>query len=369
MKRLFFSVFIVMLGLITHAQGIIINLSPVDGVDLMPDNLFNFQIQSDRSTPAIIKGTVRYRSSPLYFSYTFNYNLKQGLNTIISDMQHPSWQFSSTALRELFMTYKKMPAGTYEYCVSITPTAKPNSEQTFGDTYSECVYHKSDELFIINLVDPENNAKIREYNPMLSWMVNYQFASELTYRIRVAAILNGQNPQNAITRNNPVYDERNLTGYSIMYPIYAKPLQKLQPYAWTVDAYYKGILLGGAETWKFTVIDDTVYTGTPGNMSYIDITREKGATTFTAAGQLKLKYILKETRIDTLTLRLFNESQSEIKLKGNILPAILGDNRYVINLKDSSSLKHNNIYKLIINTQSGAEYILPFNYLNPDFIK
>jgi len=360
----------ILLSLVGRAQqGIIINLAPIDGIELTPDNVFNFQVQSTLPgiTNVTVKGNIHYRNSTMQLNYTFTYALKQGMNILSADQVHPSWQFSSSALQELFMIYKKLPEGAYEYCVTMTPQLK--SGENSGNSFDDCLYHRASDLFLINLIEPDNNAKIHEYNPLLTWVANYQFASELTYRIRVAAIMHGQNPQNAITRNNPVYDENNLMQNSIVYPVYAKPLQVGQPYAWTVDAYYKGILLGGAETWKFTIVEDTLYKGAPGNMSYIDITREKGATQFTAIGHLKLKYILQETRSDTLTLQLLNASQNEIKLKGNILAAKFGDNRYEINFKDSADLKDNNMYKLIISTKSGEKYILPFNYLNPDFIK
>jgi len=352
-------------------QGVIINLAMIDGLDISPDNVFNYQVQSTLPgvNNVIIKGSIHYRSSNLSISYSYTYSLRPGFNRISRDQVHPQWQFSSSALQELFLTYKKLPAGTYEYCVTVTPVGKAGSEPQGTEVYDECLYHQSDDLFLINLIDPENNAKIHEYNPALSWVVNYPFAGDLSYRLKVAEVKQGQNPQNAITRNNAIYDESNLVQNSLVYPVYAKPLQKGQPYAWHVDAYYKGILLGGSEFWKFTIVEDSLFKAGADNTSYVDISKESGKTLLSAVGLIRLKYVLSQYMTDTLSLKIYNKDNKEIKLKGNRLPAVYGDNRYDLNLADSSSLRDGNIYTLSIRPQTGGSFNLLFKYFNPDFIR
>ncbi|MBS1687468.1 MAG: hypothetical protein JSS96_01990 [Bacteroidetes bacterium] len=348
-------------------QSMIVNLGAIDGIDITPDNIFNYQIQASATQNVQVTGTIRYRNNAgLYLSYTYGYTLRQGINTIDVAAVHPNWQFSSSALRELFLSYKKLPAGTYEYCVHVQLMGKGAAEN--AASFDECLYHKSDDLFLINLIDPDNNAKIHEFNPALSWVVNYPFASELTYRLRVAEIKQNQNPQNAITRNNPIYDENNIMGNSLVYPVYAKPLVVNQPYAWTVDAYFRGILLGSAETWKFTIVEDTLFTGASMDLSYIDIARVKGKQMLSAVGNIKIKYLCENTMTDTLQLQIFDSKQQEIRLKGDKLIAHYGDNRYRLNLRDSCILKDAKSYNLIIHSKSGGSYDLPFTYYNPDFI-
>lgn len=355
---------------ICKAQGdIIVNLAPVDGIDLTPDNLFNFQIQSGRRSHALIRGTVQFRKSDLRISYRFEYDLQPGMNLLSSAMVHPQLEYSSPALRELFEQYQKLPQGIYEYCVSVLPDYNQN-ETVPGPLVNECVYHKSEDVFLINLIDPENDAKIYEYNPMLSWTVNYPFASALTYRIRVAEIKEGQNIAGAINRNNPVYDERNLMQMSIVYPVYAKPLQKNQPYAWTVDAYYKGLLLGGAEPWKFTIIEDSLLVAVPRDPSYVDIKKEQGSYDLYAPGIIKLKYVLDELKSDSLSLKLLDKNEKEIKLKEtSSLKAVYGDNRFILNFKEYQPLKHLQPYVLLVTSQTGTTYRLLFKYVNPELIK
>jgi hypothetical protein len=347
-------------------QNIIINMAPIDGIALTPDNIFNYQVHASAAGTVAVTGTIRYRNSSLSLSYSFQCSLAPGLNTISQDVVHPKWQFSSGALQELFLRYKVLPEGVFEYCVTITAGTAPKEHVQEG--FEECLYHRSADLFLINLIDPPNKDSLKEYHPMLSWIANYSFSTELSYRIRVAEIKQGQNAVNAILRNQPVYSENNLVQNTAVYPVYAKPLAANQPYAWAVDAYYKGILLGGSETWQFIIPDDTLPPTKKTTRSYVDIKRETGINKLLALGTLKLKYVLDDANKDELYLEIVNDKDQKIQLAPNKLIANYGDNRYVLNLADSSSLKHKEHYSLKITTKTRHSYKLSFEYLNPDFL-
>jgi hypothetical protein len=346
-----------------------VNLAPVDGLDLNPDNLFNFQVvcHMAQSTRALVKGTIVYRKSGLRLHYEFQQTLQPGLNTFSGKVK-PVIHYSSPGLKDLFELHKKLPQGIYEYCVTVVPDYR--SVEGDNETYNECTYHKSEDLFLINLVDPENKAEIYETNPMLSWVVNYPFAAELQYRIRVAPIKDGQTAITAISRNNPVYDERNLMQLSMMYPVYGKPLEKFQPYAWTVDAYYKGILLGGAEPWQFTIIEDSLFTAIPRDPAFVDIKKENGSYNLYAPGKLKLKYKLDDLRADTLRLQLLDEQEQPVKIRETFLAAQYGDNRFELDFHESGQpLRHLKRYTLLLTSIDNHTYRILFRYANPELIR
>jgi hypothetical protein len=345
-------------------QAITVNMGAIDGIALSPQNILNYQVYSTMAGNVKVKGTIRYRTSNLSASYTFTTAVREGLNVFSPDHVHPQWQFSSSVLQELFFTHQVLPEGTYEYCVSISPTTVAVEAAASGS--EECLYHKSGDLFLINLVSPDNDAKLHEYYPLLTWVANYSFASQLTYRLRVAEIKQGQNPVNAIMRNQPLFDEKSLMQNSLVYPVYAKPLEANKPYAWTVDAYYKGLLVGGAESWRFTIIEDSVLSKAPTERSHIDIKKESGLNQLSALGMLRLKYVLDDAKKDVLTLELFNEDNKKRSLSPETFNASYGDNRYVLDLT-KTGLKDGAMYTLKIVTQTRHEYKLLFRYLNPDF--
>jgi len=349
-------------------NNIFVNMAFLDGIALTPDNLMNYQVQSDRTKTnhVLVTGTIRYRNSQMGLSYSFEYNLQPGLNNMAVAGIKPVITYSEPALRELFEQYKLLPQGIYEYCV----TVKPNFSSGEGtqETYDECIYHKSEDIFLINLIDPENDAEIYEHNPLLSWTVNYPFASELKYRLRVAEIKQGQNNTIAINRNNPVYDERNLMQMSQVYPAYAKPLQLNQPYAWTVDAYYKGILLGGAEAWRFTIVEDELLTAIPSDQSYYDFAEHHGETSIYAIDTIKLKYrSLKSS--DTFSLSITDARGDKVKFKTALYPIQPGANFIDLNVPENAWLKHLGRYILTVTSKGGNSYIIPFIYVNPLYLK
>jgi hypothetical protein len=352
----------------TNSMGV--DMSMIDGIELNADNIFNYRIdnRTGQSQQVEVVGRVYYRRSGLNFNYRYNTTVQPGQNNISrNSIPTPTWIFSENALRELFLTYNKLPQGTYEYCITVTPK-KPGAEQPDVNEPSACAYQTVEDIFLINLVTPENDAKIYEYNPMLAWVVNYPFASELTYKLRVAELKEGQNPQNAITRNNPMYKDDHVMTTGTVYPVTAKPLQKWQPYVWTVDAYYKGILLGGAEVWKFTIVDDSELNSLPKESFYVDIRQEKSTTQYYAVGEVKLKYVLDEKNEEQITILLQSEKGIPIKLKTKEVKMILGDNRLDINLKEEANLKHLGKYTLIFKNSLNEVFYLSFKYVNPDLL-
>jgi hypothetical protein len=347
-----------------------VDMAMIDGVEINSESIFNYRINNmtSQSQQVDVLGRVHYRRSGLWFTYRYSMTVQPGYTQISrSSIPTPVWAFSETGLKDLFLTYNKLPQGTYEYCVSVA-VRKPGAESAINDP-SACVYQTVEDLFLINLVTPENDAKIYEYNPMLGWVVNYPFASELTYKLRVAELKQGQNPQNAITRNNPMYKDDHLMTTGTVYPVTAKPLVKWQPYVWTVDAYYKGILLGGAEVWKFTIVDDSILNSLPKESFYVDIRQEKNTSIYYAIGEVKLKYVLDEKNEEVINVSLQSENGKEIKLKTKEVKMVLGDNRLDINLKEETTLGHLKKYILTFKNSNGEVFYLPFKYVNPDLIK
>jgi hypothetical protein len=346
------------------AQQTLTDLTAIDGMDITPDNILNYQIQLLDANPADvwIKGIIQYRNSDLKIQYSFRTTLQPGMNSFSRDKVSPQFDFSSSALKELFQIHKVLPFGTYQYCVIIT---LPNGENTLGGQ-GDCLYRKSEDQFMISLIDPENNAKIYEYNPQLSWLATYSFSSELTYRLRIAEIKEGQNTANAIVRNNPIYDEKNLMQNSMVYPMYAKSLKAYQPYAWTVDAYYKGILLGGAEPWKFTIVEDSQFVAVPINDNYYEFQKHFGETTLHIPGQMKLKYV-SDHKIDSLFFELLNSSKEPTNHIFHTPDLHYGDNLFSLDFTDR--LVHRRKYVLRLKNLSGQSFEIPFVYYNPLFIK
>lgn len=349
-------------------QNIQINAALLDGVEINKNNILDFQILSslNYSLNAKIIGKLTFREGGYAIQFSANQRLNPGLNQMDKSNPGIQWQYSSPALKDLFMNYNQLPAGMYQFCIEVIPT-NTSGEQELGNRIEECMYQKNPELFMIQLLDPENNAKLYEYNPMLSWVANYSLSADLTYKLKVAEIQKGQSTVTAIQRNNPIFQESGLRQNTIVYPGYAKPLVAYQPYAWTVDAYYKGMLLGSAEPWRFVILEDSLDEAIPKETYFLDIEKETGGNRVYAIGTLKLRYLLQEYNSDTLTITLYQD-EKEIPLKKKSIFCTRGDNRLEIDFLDDNPLKHGKLYRLTIQSQFGKSSIILFRFINPDFL-
>lgn len=351
-------------------ENILINAGMIDGVELNKQNVLSFQILSTLNYPinADVQGSIVFKNSNMRMSYTLVLRLNPGVNEVSSSGLNVNWAFSSNGLKELFQDYNTLPSGTYQYCIKVIPR-NVLGEHEVGNSTEVCMYNKKDELFLINLIDPENNAKLREKNPMLTWVSNYSFSSDLSFSIRVCEVKKGQNAMVAVARNNPQYTEKGLKQNSLLYPVTARELKINQPYAWTVSAYYKDILLGGAEPWIFTIVEDTLQESIPRVIDYVDVRHERGEVRLWAIGVFKLKYELEESRSDSLYFELKDQNGKMVKLKEEKLKINYGDNRIDLDLTVINNMKHRGKYQLSILNTKGMKYTLPFTYINPDLLK
>lgn len=353
------------------AQHITVNLSMLEGLDITPNNLFNYDIHSGmtHSIPCEVEGEIRFRQTEHYIKYRYTVALNPGINHLGAKNIYPTWTFSSPALRELFEQYHVLPQGTYQYCVRMTTRAI--GYEAGVQQVDDCVYHQSPDLFSITLVDPADESRINEFHPLLSWVATYPFPSSLTFGIRIAEIRKGQSTEAAIARNNPIYAEKNLHINSLSYPIYGRPLELWQPYAWTVDAYYKGILLGGAQPWQFTIVEDSLMETKPLETAYIDVNVDEGHNRYPAVGKIKLKYREQDFLENEIQLILIRKGE-EKKDSERLWSISGGINFHTYDLQDSK-LRAGEEFELALifknHRRRAVKQVIKFKYINPDHVK
>ncbi|RYD98697.1 MAG: hypothetical protein EOP54_06780 [Sphingobacteriales bacterium] len=341
-----------------------VSLATVDAGMLNKKSLFDFQVTSTSATVknVMLKGTVKYRNQPYKVAYTLKFLAQPGVNNIAEYAHRAVFEYSSSSVKELFELFDRLPEGTLQYCVTL---GSVDGESTFAGV-EDCTFGKHEDLFLINLIDPENKAELYELNPMLSWVANYPFASSLAYKIKVVEMKQDQNVINAIKRNNPVYEEKGLMQLSINYPIYAKPLQVGSTYAWTVDAYYKDLLLGGAEPWQFTIIEDSILAINPQDISFYEFEKHQAETQIYAVDSLKLKYESFHEQ-DTIQIEYLSaEGKSLLKMP---YPCMPGTNMMALDLRASDKFKHAKVYRAIIRLANGKTFTVPFKFIKSEFIK
>lgn len=349
----------------SQQQGLSLSLATVDVQALTKRSLFDFQVSvpvGAGSRTVILKGVLTYRNTPHRIAYTLTVPVRPGINNIADYADRARFEYSSSSVKELFEVWDKLPEGIVQYCVTISGA----DGETSPGVIEDCVFGRKEDIFLINLVDPEDKARLYELNPMLSWVVNYPFTSGLSYKIRVVEMKKGQNAVNAVKRNNPVYEEKGLMQMSVNYPVYARPLEVGHTYAWTVDAYYKDLLLGGAEVWQFTIVEDSLLKAVPKDISYYDFARHQGETRIFAVDTLKLKY--QSFRMEDTLHCSFTAENGKAVFETDY-PCSPGTNLVGLFLRASDKFRHGKLYTVRIRTGQSGTYVVPFIFIKSEFIK
>lgn len=332
-------------------------------------DLLNYTVISQAAAPVRVrlKGALRFYNAADYIRYEKEVVLQSGLNLIREVAAPVALQFSGNALRELYTTHGKLPLGRMEYCVTIEEYRRNGEQMGWQPARQECTFINNDDLFMIELLLPEDGAKLKEFHPQLGWMVNSPLAGELTYRLMLAPKQQHQSKQDAIKRNRLQYDEKNIAGMFQVYPVYAKPLVYDQPYVWNVEAYYKGYLMGTAVPWEFVILPDTLRDSVAYSSAYLDIMKDVGTYNVIAPGVLKLRYELKMSAADSLTFSLLDKDQQPMKFKVPVDGSMkYGDNRMVIDFYNHQPLKHKKKYTLLVSGRHFKDRRIEFTYYNPD---
>ncbi len=360
-------------GLLAQSGMIYSDLNGLEGIALHPENVLSYKIinNSGKTIPVRVRGMLSLKSRPIRLQYEINKTLYPGENTFSEgEKKSVNWMSNEPALKSLFLTHGNLPQGTFEYCVDLQPQGTGN-EQGATEAESSCIYYTQDDLFAINLIDPEDKAVVYEKYPVFSWVASYPFASELTYRIRVAEQKPGQNPANAIARNNPMWQDNQLSATTAIYPVTGRPLEYGQPYVWTVDAYYKGLLLGGAETWRFMLVEDSLLKDLPRETSYIDVNKDKGINKYYLVGNMKLKYSEKEFVKNQVTISILRKGKPVLS-KSILWDIKRGDNFFEYDL-NKANIRHSQELEIVVEFSNAGEgyfkKIVKAIYINPDYVQ
>lgn len=119
------------------------------------------------------------------------------------------------------------------------------------------------------LLGPMDGAALDRQDELFQWtpvQVPVQFQAQ--YVLRIAEVLEGQTPAEALGSNIPQFESFELFAPNLQYPLDARPFEVGKTYAWSVRAFdQNGYPLsanqGRSEIWTFEFVDDATLVATP----------------------------------------------------------------------------------------------------------
>ncbi|HSJ33387.1 MAG TPA: hypothetical protein VK933_18245 [Longimicrobiales bacterium] len=161
-----------------------------------------------------------------------------------------------TELEETAARTGRLPEGDYTACAVAADEAGfvlTESCSTFTIVYPDPPL----------LLGPLDGEVVDQPDPLLLWTpVQVPLDYQLSYIVRVAEVLEGQTPAEALRSNIPHYQSLDAQLPSLRYPIDARPFEHGKTYAWTVQAldqngYSAAANDGRSEIWSFRYDDGT----------------------------------------------------------------------------------------------------------------
>jgi hypothetical protein len=249
-----------------------------------------------------------------------------------------------------------IPVGNYNACYTIVLIDQKQTPVT-----EECVSFDVEALSPPILSFPANESVSKETPTQFSWIPPAPLGlfSNLRYEIVIVPVNEGQNPEEAIQQNLPIYLNPSELNTALNYGAAGPQLEKNKWYAWQVIAKDNFNYAGKSEVFTFKIISDELLKII--NIApFIKLTNQVQSVTTLHQGVLKIEYY-HAVAPSEITVTISNENNDakqkaiSIKLKVNS-----GQNFLIYDISRKIKLDENNIYKAQVINERGESYTIYF---------
>jgi hypothetical protein len=160
-------------------------------------------------------------------------------------------------IEEIAIRTGRLPEGNYQVCIRVE---NESGTVLLSDICEEFTIVYPDPPYLIYPVDGES---VLGRFPIFQWTpVQVPVGFDIHYNLRMAELLPGQTAAQALAANMPHFEDANIRGSSLQYPISAQTMVKDRTYAWQVQVldktgYPPSTNDGRSEIWTFRFEADT----------------------------------------------------------------------------------------------------------------
>jgi hypothetical protein len=328
-----------------------ISLIETDPYNLRLSSVINFQLIPDLSSvnaeikitlKSLIDGELAYEAIIPKIEI---FNSPILVNTMFNGYQ-------TTYQNPKFINNDLIRFGRYQLCVALILKSRGNEKMR------ECLEITSLPTNPPILVSPFDNATISELNPLLTWLpptpINPNWV--LRYHLKLTEIQSNQTPVEALKTNLPIYENANLSALSLIYPYGGIPLAYDKNYAWSISAYDTRYLVGNTEIWQFKLVKDSLEKIRENfrMMSFSILEANPSGESYTTGNYFCIQF--NPCSDITVPLEIYQNSVQGKPIAYVDFSSLLniGDNKYVIDLKQLKGIKTSERYTLMYRCNGNA---------------
>jgi len=297
----------------------------------------------DNNNQVVFRGQTKRFDLPSGNLRISELNFDQFLYPVIQQFVHPS-------VKKTLSKTGKFPKSNYQVCISAVE-AEEHIQLT-----DYCYSIRNSSLSILQPVSPFNNTTIEPNQPVFTWTAGMNDAQ--LYDFVLVEMLGKQSVQEAVRKNTPIYEVKNLSSSVYLLPSFIA-LEKCKKYAWKVTKAGDKEILKSSEIFSFKTKCSSALAPNNNNQSYAVLKKQlDGGYILARNGILKFKfdepyYQEANTYLD---FKIKDKTNNSVPVGINEL-LIYGDNRYELNLTQLDPDVH---YTLEITDSKKKQHYLKF---------
>lgn len=334
---------------------------PALPVQLRLSDMWRVQIMNSSATAQTVylKSVVSHSNGSFIVEGSSEpFSLKPGPNLISAAALNlkPYYYNQAERLNGLSAT-ESFPFGAYTLCMRVF-LADNSSELALA-----CQEVDIKPLSPPMLLNPYHQSSVYHAYPLLMWTAPAPMPAgmQVSYDLRLVEILGGQTASDAIQRNFALLDMKDLRQTFFQYPANAVKLEKNKQYAWQIVAKGDEYLIGSTEVWSFSLASDSPGTETARPDQFYKLKSQVDGGYGIAIESLGITY--EEAYVPgQMQITVYNAQHQPLNIKDLSMSRLYGDNRFVINLKESGKFKNGQFYFLEIRGAKGDKGIILFKY-------
>ena len=205
----------------------------------------------------------------------------------VKDMGAVQYDYLSSSYSSLSASAGLLPVGRFVVCYNLFES-KVKSTQILAQ---DCLPIAVEPFSPTQLANPGDKAVVSTPYPVFSWIAPapVNMFDNLSYKLMVTEVLNGQSPSEALQRNPLLFMQTGIKDVALTYPSSYISLQPGKTYAWQIIAQNDNTYSAATDVWSFSLKNDS-FSVVLDRAAYPHLQRGPAASRFIVQQKMKFSY-------------------------------------------------------------------------------
>ncbi|MBO6516461.1 MAG: hypothetical protein JJ975_07905 [Bacteroidia bacterium] len=354
---------IFMMPILSKAQVSLIT-TPIGEPNFKSEDVWNISVTnlSQEDFNAHFIATIRNQQQAVVVSLTSeNFRIEPGSFLYTpGTLNTQRKQYKSDEVASYESLTGQLPPGNYSYCVELV-CSDATCMEVIGpeNSLKSCEQINKETTTPLLLSMPRDEERISTKRPDFNWIAPMPIGTDpnLTYRITLVKLLEGQSPEDGLKRNRALYVGQDIKGTSIPFPQELEDLEIGERYGWQVEAWINTTFVAISDAWEFEIDEEEEEVA---GMPYVRLKKGESSI-YNAVNDLKFIYN-EPLRKNALNIRFYDSKGKDVTPDGVLFETTFGENKFTLDLRQYNFVSGEH-YRMEIVAPNGEQFDLKFKYV------